>query len=350
MADAVNYERDRFDIAQKVAAELGEETVPDSIWGYLDKEGLIYDAWLWGEGSTEWKKLMSAARAEKKRTRIEFGPPSNLPDRQARLATEEVAVQTGEKTEHRARAWSEIAGTLAGWNKFVREFRRKHLGAEDAVLSEEEATRRLYGNGPQAAVSKDLHDVAKELCRDWRWRMEDAYWFILTGHAPRVKPLSVTVNSNYSWVTDDFQAETAQITITAEAWVDAEHVERAYRDVQRQLLGGDNRKKKGRTLDAVIFIARQFKERGRLSWEELRKRWNESNPERTYKGRNGLQQALKHFLQPNYNELNFAPYNREPWQRQQEAAMAREYARIKELDVLYNPTERMRTKMRKDHL
>ena len=49
-----------------------------------------------------------------------------------------------------------------------------------------------------------------------------------------------------------------------ELWVDTKDVEQVYRDVQRQVLGGDkrkstdNRKKKERTLDAVGFAARQI--------------------------------------------------------------------------------------------
>src|SRR5215208_2438725 len=107
MADADNYERDRLDIAQKVATELKLDAVPNDVWGSLDKRGLIYEAWLEGEGSIEWEKLVSAAHAERKRARSEPGTHSNLPDRQARLAAEEVAVHIDEETEHRARAWSE---------------------------------------------------------------------------------------------------------------------------------------------------------------------------------------------------------------------------------------------------
>jgi hypothetical protein len=108
----------------------------------------------------------------------------------------------------------------------VRKFRRVHLGKEDAVFSEEEAGRRLYGNDPQASVSEDLQIVAERLCRNWRWRMQDAYWFLFTGQAPRVKPLSVKVDMSRSWVTERFQAETAQVTVVAKPWVDADRVKR----------------------------------------------------------------------------------------------------------------------------
>jgi len=71
--------------------------------------------------------------------------------------------------------------------------------------------------------------------------------------------------------------------MTAEAWVDAKDVERVHRDGQRQVLGGDNRKKAKRTLEAVLFVARQIREHGAEARSKRVERWNGAHLGRRYK-------------------------------------------------------------------
>jgi hypothetical protein len=152
---------------------------------------------------------------------------------------------------------------------------------------------------------------------------------VLTGDVPYVQPL--TVHFSYNVSNEDHYPNTAEITMIVEPWVDAKDVERVYRDVQRQVLGGDkrksadNRKKKERTLDAVCFAARRIRESGNESWAELTRRWNRSqkNRKRRYNSRSGLLQAFKRFMRPAYNQPIYKPFESEPWQVQQDKARRR---------------------------
>jgi hypothetical protein len=77
------------------------------------------------------------------------------------------------------------------------------------------------------------------------------WWFALTGDAPYVQPLRV----HYDSIEDEpHYPNMGQLTLIVEPWVDATEVERVYRSVQRQVLGGDNRKKDKHTLEAARFV------------------------------------------------------------------------------------------------
>ena len=117
---------------------------------------------------------------------------------------------------------------------------------------------------------EELSWLAKRLLRADRWREDAAKWFVLTGEVPYVQPLSVTVSEHVS--IQNYYPNTASIALTVDAWVDAKDVERVYRDVQRQVLGGGNRKKSGRTLDVVLFITQQIRDHGHEAWSKRVKR------------------------------------------------------------------------------
>jgi hypothetical protein len=171
-----------------------------------------------------------------------------------------------------------------------------------------------------------LHALAKKLSGAYRWRLDAAKWFVLTGDVPYVQPLTIRFSRTIS--NEEHYPNTAEITMIVEPWVNAKDVERAYRDVQRQVRcgangkGGDNRKKKERTLDAVYFAARQIREGGNESWSELTRCWNRSQKDsrRRYNSRGALQQAFKRFLPPVYNRPTYKPFVPEPWQVQQDRA------------------------------
>jgi hypothetical protein len=160
----------------------------------------------------------------------------------------------------------------------------------------------LYGQDLSLHIFDRLHSLAQKPSGAYRWRLDAAKWFVLTGDVPYVQPL--TIRFSYTISNEEHYPNTAEITMTVEPWVDAKDVERVYREVQRQVLsgdnrkGGDNRKKKERTLDAVCFAARRIREGGNESWSELTRRWNrrQKDPGRRYNSRGGLQQAFKRFL------------------------------------------------------
>ncbi len=273
------------------------------------------------------------------------------PSRGDRGAIEKVEVSLDAYSARRASTFSDVAAMLAERQASVRAFRSECLRGVEVRLGEEEAGAWLYGNHGSADVRERLHVLAGQLSRAYRWRKDAAAWFVLTGDVPFVKPLNVRVRLNssanvcsyldapYDLEDPHTIVETAEITIVAEPWVDAEAVAKAYRDATRQLRAGgsaaksgDNRKKNHRTLDAIRFAARHIRESGRIKWPEITARWNaeqNNNPERRYKSRNTLRQALARFLQPRYGSPTFMPYESEPWQRQREAATARKDMRIR---------------------
>lgn len=355
------------EIRKRLAADLRWDEVPDDVWGYVEKLELPYKAWV--GGSDEWEELVSEARQYKKHSATGAPVAWNLPEERRKSPPNEVSVELDEDSERRALVFSAVAAMLAGRRASVREFRAKHLGGEDTRLTEEQAAKLLYELEPQFVrvngtierraefvlteqirgnliqLRADLDRTARRLSKDYRWRYDAAQWFVLTGNAPYVRPLTVKVDLTQA-TTDDasfrnreyqlhpaFKSETAEITLVAEPWVDAELVAQAYRSVQRQILGGDNRKKDRRTLDAVLFAARQIRERGSFSWSELVRAWNDTqrDPGRRYKDRRGLHQAFARFLRPRYNEPRFRRYQPEPWQRHRDAQRDKAHAEMERM-------------------
>jgi hypothetical protein len=242
-----------------------------------------------------------------------------------REAPQEVSVDLDDYSQKRAKTFSEVAASLAEGHPEVRRFRREFLGSEDVRLTGGHAGEMLYEQDQSLHIFDRLHALAKKLSRAYRWRLDAAKWFVLTGDVPYVQPLTIQFSHTIS--NEEHYPNTAEIIMIVEPWVDAKDVERAYRDVRRQVRGdnrkgGDNRKKKERTLDAVCFAARQSREGGDESWTELTKRWNwsQKDPGRRYNSRGGLQQAFKRFLRPVYNRPTYKPFEPEPWQVQQDRA------------------------------
>jgi hypothetical protein len=249
------------------------------------------------------------------------------PGREGREVLKEVSVQLDDDYSHkRAQVFSQLAAALANTHPSVRDFRERFLGAENVGLTEERASQFLYEENVserESVALDELSGLAKRLSRAYRWREDAAKWFVLTGDTPYVQPLGVTVSEYVS--IKDYYPNTARIALTAEAWVDAKDLERVYRDVQRQVLGGDNRKKANRTLDAVLFVAQQIRERGAEAWSKRVERWNEAHPGRRYKSFRELRQVYERFLHPSYEAPKYEPYKREPWQVERDKQLRRQF-------------------------
>ena len=106
--------------------------------------------------------------------------------------------------------------------------------------------------------------------------------------------------------------------MTADVWVDAEEVERVFRETQRHILGGDARPTDERTLEVVKFVARRMRECKDETWEERWKAWNRACPKDwRYKTYNGFRQTFKRFanrLHKPYNLPNFPVPEPTPYQ------------------------------------
>ncbi len=88
------------------------------------------------------------------------------------------------------------------------------------------------------------------------------------------------------------------------------------RDGPAPALGGDNRRKPDKVLEAVRFVARQIREHGsRPSWRKLLESWNRTHPDRRYESHNALVKAFERFVHPKYNRPKYKPREPTPYQR-----------------------------------
>jgi hypothetical protein len=302
--------------------------MPDAVWGRLMREGCVTAAITWGYKGKEWEQLKDKAREVGREVRYSETGTNLPPDGRDRTPPETAGVRLDEYTRLRAEVFSEVTGALANRWAMVRRFRDVHLGNTDARLTAAEAGAWLYRKEAPTGALEELRKISRHLSRAFRWRIKDADWFVLTGYVPFVRPVSVAVsctshrdtpknyvNGCYFLKGSDFMVNTAEIVITAEPWVDANVVARAFREVQKQVKGGDNHKVTPKVLDAVRFVARRLGT-GKIRWSELTAGWNKSqqDPKKHYRTRNGLPQAFSRFLRPQYKSPTFPDYEPTPWQ------------------------------------
>src|SRR5215216_5628760 len=170
------------------------------------------------------------------------------------------------------------------------------------------------------SVLGDLVSKARELLRHYPWFEEDAVWFLLTGEAPYVAPMTMRAkfsgrntflpypNGNYKY---------GLIALTIEPWISAETVKGVYQDLQRQFLGKVNRpiEEKNRALvsfvrDKVGTVSLTAPEKRKLSkklvaeWDQLHPEWHYGRDTRTFWRDFGL--TMKSIALPDYK-----PYKRE---------------------------------------
>jgi hypothetical protein len=282
----------------------------DAVWSWLEDNKWLAE---YDQGNPELadeeEVLEQARRLAKLLYEVRLLPGGTVryspPERPERRVPDEVSVELDSYTRMRAETASEVSAAFADKHPDVRRFRRAYLGGEDARLTEEQA-REFLEHPPTGEILDELLSLAKKLGWRYRWTYQDTWRFLLTGVVPYMVPLRV----HYNYVRDEpgapepYYPNMAEITLIVEPWVDAKDVERVYRDVQRQVLGGDNRKRDERTLDAVRFVARRIRGTGNESWAELTQRWNrtQTNPQRRYKSRGALHQAFKRFVRTVYHQ------------------------------------------------
>lgn len=120
-----------------------------------------------------------------------------------------------------------------------------------------------------------LRDAATRLAQRYPWDIGDAGWFVLTGQAPEVEPITTRVQGGWHLNHAHFR-----FVIEVEPWVPARLVMELHRWYQRDALGADNRPMHQKTLALVGFL-REQRDKGRtaLTWSELMHRWNRGHPE-----------------------------------------------------------------------
>jgi hypothetical protein len=266
--------------------------------------------------------------------------PSRPPGRgKDRGAPDEVAVNPSEDVTKRADALAEIVATLSNNHPEVQRFRRRYLSGR--LLTDEEAREFLNKRGGPQGTDKAvrrtarnpkwaLHPAAKryatpfdmrellgladKLSKAYGWPDGDALWFVLTGYTPRMRPLEVEMFINTStWPSHRYEPFVARITVTAHAWVRADEVKRAFRDAQRQLLGGDapSTRRNERTWEVVKFVARRMREHDGETWEDRRKAWNRMcRKDWRYRSYNGFRDVYDRFIEGYVTESTNHPTTR----------------------------------------
>ncbi len=128
------------------------------------------------------------------------------------------------------------------------------------------------------SVLDELREVGARLAYEYPWPMHEAIWFVLTGTAPTVP----TVQHEVAPVSCGRGQYTA-ITLTVAPWISADTVQRAYRSLQQEVLGGDNRPVTLRSLTLFRFV-RERRTRGHrmAAWRELLQLWNQAYPQWQY--------------------------------------------------------------------
>jgi hypothetical protein len=326
-------EDDLEEVFAKIAKTLGHATLPPEVLGRLMQEADPFAVVREGYDGPEWRELVDAAR-QFAREKREEAPGTNLPPESRDRKPGDIAgVRLDEYTQLRAETFSEVAGALANRRAEVRKFRDFYLGGVESRLTDDEAGAWIYGREGPTNAMEDMRDVSRRLSRAFRWREDDAHWFLLTGYVPFVRPISVRtrqnsfldvpnyLNRDYHLEGPNFIVDTAEIVITAEPWVDAEIVSRVFREVQKQVRRGDNRKVTVKVLDAVRFVARRLGT-GKVQWPVLSSAWNaaQNDPTRRYRSRDGLYKAVRRYLQPGYNKPTHPEYEPTPWQVARQAA------------------------------
>ncbi len=329
-------DHDLQEVEARLAKILGRAVLPDDLWGRLVRGTYVLAVAREKYNGSEWPELVAAAR-EFAREKREEAPGTNLPpESRDRKPGDTAGVRLDDYTRLRAGTFSEVAGALANRRTEVRQFRDIYLGGTEARLTDEEAGAWVYGDKAPANALEDMREVSRRLSRAFRWRLGDADWFLLTGYVPFVRPISVSVHQNssrdvpsylnkdYHLEGPDFMVDTAEIVITAEPWVDAEIVSKAFREVQKQVRGGDNHKLTAKVLDAARFVGRRLGT-GKVEWAVLRSAWNaaQDDPKRRYQSRDGLYKAVHRFLRPKYNSPVYPEYEPTPWQVERQATVER---------------------------
>jgi len=129
----------------------------------------------------------------------------------------------------------------------------------------------------RGSLLDEVRELAGWLAREHGWLEPQATWFVLTGSVVPRLPLRVAINGRAG-----YGHTSCRVTLDVEPWVSADTVLRAYRDVQRRVLPGDNRPVGERSLALARFVAEQERDGERRTWRVLRTRWNEAHPDQPY--------------------------------------------------------------------
>lgn len=134
--------------------------------------------------------------------------------------------------------------------------------------------------GLPGSVLDDVRSLGNLLATLYRWKQEEAVWFLLTGTTPLINPLEISA----SLLTGSYRSPPVwTVTLEVAPWMAVSTVSEAYREIQKQILKGDSSTsgiKQERKLAVFRFVTEQTRAHGEQPpWQELFERWNEEYPE-----------------------------------------------------------------------
>lgn len=221
---------DTHSLRDYVADRLNLFYVPDSIW---NKEITRRFVQSWNQAPSDSKKkatqeeLVNLVREDMKALENEGVDTSRWAKSRKRRerggTAVEVDLSTNDPIALRAGALCLYWAKLAEAERRVRQFRNDVLGG--GVVSESKARNLI-----RSSAATLLNNVAADLCRRYPWEPQDAAWFILTGEAPWVPPLTARIKRLHP------PKNHATITITAAHWVPIANVRKFYAELKARYL------------------------------------------------------------------------------------------------------------------
>jgi hypothetical protein len=226
----------------------------------------------------------------------------------------------------RACAISEVWAALADERPDVTEFRQTVLGGR--MLSPKRASIMLDAPGDMLDELRELElrKLGSILANDYYgWDEEGAIWYVLTGKAPRLRPVRIRARGKLPVA--HYVPFQYDVTFSVLPWVSAKEVERAYRNVQQQLLEETTPRETGpRILEVVQFWWEQFRTRGPMpSWPAWFELWNQTHPDKKFKKWRNFREYFfrgTKAAQPHYKRF---PQAKLSAQEQQEMHAAEDY-------------------------
>jgi hypothetical protein len=158
---------------------------------------------------------------------------------------------------------------------------------------------------PRSVLDR-LRELSDWLNRFYGFDAAQAAWFVLTDTTPRRTPLEGTITVRGFPTHTDWH-----MTLSIDPWVPADVVLQTYRDIQRDLLGRENRQLSLRNLAVYRTVLADAREAARTNPDgrpptraQSMARWNREHPAQTYKQlwqfTRDVDRAERAVLFPNY--------------------------------------------------
>jgi len=363
---------DEEKLRKQLALKLKRDDVPEPLWNDLKEDGYIADVSLTGEGFADLvrvaKRRIRFARAMEGRdtppgrSQVEVTPKANRHDIEralavstclAKLAAMNPRVRSfrdkilGGKllTREQARAFVTSPATrffrrwqFQSWRipidhnaRIVADEWRDDGEAKyhnltifvDPPGDTKAVTRKVLsdytldyetlaypGEGRYAGVVQLWPDSVLDALRklsDWlveqyHWNQAQATGFVLTGEPPLVGPIRAHIGTSFG------DHNHCAITLTIPAWVSADSVLHTYRQIQREVLGRDNRHLATKNLALLRFVFDRMDSRGQFPpWRKLRDLWNSEHSDWRYSDTRvfarDFRRGERSVLYPNYRLL-----------------------------------------------